>query len=93
MTNPQISNMNSVDPREEWRATCCHDQEDQTAVLYMLQRCPLLQAERLHVWPTAAPRTTRLFGCRQELEKPASFVTRAGEADIIYHQSWRIRHH
>ena len=54
--------------------TCFRGQEDQTAQ-NILRHCPLLQAEQKHVWPTAILLTIKFFGCRQEQEKMASFIT------------------
>ena len=34
------------------------------------------------VWPVSTPLTTKLYGCKQELEKKTSFISRA--ALIVY---------
>ena len=44
---------------------------------YVLQRCPLHKATREDVWPVSTPLTTKLYGCKQELEKTTSFISRA----------------
>ena len=51
-------------------------QEDQTTE-HFLQRCPLHKATREVVWPVSTPLTTKFYGCKQELEKTASFISRA----------------
>ena len=56
---------------------CC--QEDQTTE-HALQRCPLHKATREDVWPVSTPLTTKLYGCKQELEK-TTFISR--EALIV----------
>ena len=43
----------------------------------VLQRCPLHKATREDVWPVSSPLTTKLYGCKQELEKMSSFISRA----------------
>ena len=55
--------------------TCPCGQEDQTTA-HVLQRCPLHKAAREDVWPVSTPLTTKLYGCKQELEKTTSFVSR-----------------
>ena len=56
--------------------TCPCGQEEQTTK-HVLQRRPLYKATREDVWPVSAPPTTKLFGCKQELEKTTSFISRA----------------
>ena len=56
--------------------TCTCDQADQTTE-HVLQRCPLHKATREDVWPVSTPLTTKLYGCKQELEKTTSFISRA----------------
>ena len=56
--------------------SCPCGQEDQTTE-HALQRCPLHKATREDVWPVSTPLTTKIYGCKQELEKTASFVSRA----------------
>ena len=48
--------------------TCHCGQEDQTTE-HVLQRCPLHKATREDVWPVNTLLKTKLFGCKQELEK------------------------
>ena len=48
--------------------TCPCGQEDQTTE-HVLQRCLLHKATREDVWPVSTSRTTKLYGCKQELEK------------------------
>ena len=55
--------------------TCPCGQEDQTTE-HVLQRCPLHKATR-DVWPVSTSPATKLYGCKQELEKTASFTSRA----------------
>ena len=55
--------------------TCPCGQEDQTTE-HVLQRCPLHKAAR-DVWPVRISLTTKLYGCKQELEKATSFISRA----------------
>ena len=55
--------------------TCPCGQEDQTTE-HVLQRCPLYKATREDVWPVSTPLTTKLYGCKQELEKTTSFISR-----------------
>ena len=43
---------------------------------HTLQRCPLHKATREDVWPVSTSLTTKLYGCRQKLEK-TSFISRA----------------
>ena len=52
--------------------TCPCDQEDQTTE-HVLQRCPLHKATREDVWPVNTSLMTKLYGCKQELEKTTSF--------------------
>ena len=52
---------------------CPCDQEDQ-AKEHVLQRCPLRKATREDVWPVSTSLMTRLYGCKQELEKTTSFI-------------------
>ena len=56
--------------------TCPCGQEDQTTE-HVLQRCPLHKATREDVWPVSTPLMTKLYGCKQELEKTTSFISRA----------------
>ena len=56
--------------------TCPCGREEQT-VEHVLQRCPLYKATREDVWPVSTSLTTKLYGCRQELEKTTSFISRA----------------
>ena len=51
-------------------------QEEQTAE-HVLQRCPLHKATREDVWPVSTSLATKLYGCKQELEKTTSFISRA----------------
>ena len=55
--------------------TCPCGQEEQTTE-HVLQRCPLYKATREDVWPVSTPLTTKLYGCKQELEKTTSFISR-----------------
>ena len=55
--------------------TCPCGQEDQTTER-VLQRCPLHKATREDVWPVNTPLTTKLYSCKQELEKMVSFISR-----------------
>ena len=55
--------------------TCPFGQEDQTTE-HVLQRWPLHKATREDVWPVSTQLTTALYGCRQELEKTTSFISR-----------------
>ena len=55
---------------------CPYGQEDQTTE-HVLQRCPLHKATREDVWPVSTPLMTKLYGCKQELEKTTSFISRA----------------
>ena len=50
--------------------------EEQT-VEHVLQRCPLYEATREDVWPVSTSLTTKLYGCKQDLEKTTSFISRA----------------
>ena len=59
--------------------TCSYGLEDQKPE-HVLQICPLLKRHRETVWPTPTPLHTKLHGCRQDLEKMASFVSEAGLA-------------
>ena len=56
--------------------TCPCGQEEQTTE-HVLQRCPLYKATREDVWPLSTSLTTKLYGCKQELEKMISFISRA----------------
>ena len=56
--------------------TCPCGREEQT-VEHVLQRCPLYKATREDVWPVSTSLTTKLYGCKQELEKTTSFISRA----------------
>ena len=56
--------------------TCPCGQEDQTTE-HVLQRCPLHKATREDMWPVNTSLMTRLYGCKQELEKTTSFISRA----------------
>ena len=56
--------------------TCPCGREEQT-VEHVLQRCPLYEATREDVWPVSTSLTTKLYGCKQELEKTTSFISRA----------------
>ena len=56
--------------------TCPCGQADQTTE-HVLQRCPLHKSTRVNVWPVNAPPTAKLYGCKQELEKTTSFISRA----------------
>ena len=56
--------------------TCPCGQEEQTAE-HVLQRCPLYEATREDVWPVSTSLTTKLYGCKQELEKTMSFISQA----------------
>ena len=56
--------------------TCPCGQEDQTTE-HVLQRCPLHKATREDVWPVSTSLTTKLYGCKQELEKTTSFISLA----------------
>ena len=42
----------------------------------ILQGCPLQQAARQDVGPTDTSLTTKLYSCRQELEKTTTYITR-----------------
>ena len=55
--------------------TCPCGQEDQTTE-HVLQRCPLDKATREDVWPVSTSLTTKLYGCKQELEKTPSGLDR-----------------
>ena len=54
--------------------TCPCGQEDQTTE-HILQRCPLHKATR-DVWPVSTSLMTKFCGCKQELEKTTSFISR-----------------
>ena len=43
---------------------------------HVLQRCPLHKATREDVWPVSTRLTTKLYVCKQELEKTTSFISR-----------------
>ena len=76
---------NRLSSRMHWKLqlasslTCPCGQEDQTTE-HVLQRCPLHKATRDDVWPVRTPLTTKLYGCKQELDKTASFIS-LGEAN------------
>ena len=55
---------------------CPCGREEQT-VEHVLQRCPLYEDTREDVWPVSTSLTTKLYGCKQELEKTTSFISRA----------------
>ena len=55
--------------------TCPCGQEDQTTE-HVLQRCLLHKATREDVWPVSTSLTTKLYGCKQELAKAMSFISR-----------------
>ena len=55
---------------------CTSGQEDQTTK-HILQRCPLHKATREDVWPVSTSLMTKLYSCKQELEKKTSFISRA----------------
>ena len=55
--------------------TCPCGQEDQTTE-HILQRCPLHEATRKDVWPVSTLLMTKLYSCKQELEKTTSFISR-----------------
>ena len=55
--------------------TCPFGQEDQTTE-HVLQRYPFHKATRKDVWPVSTSLMTKLYGCKQELEK-TSFISRA----------------
>ena len=56
--------------------TCPCGRDEQTTE-HVLQRCPLYKATKEDVWPVSTSLTTKLYGCKQELEKTASFISRA----------------
>ena len=56
--------------------TCPCGREEQT-VEHVLQRYPLYEATREDMWPVSTSLTTKLYGCKQELEKTTSFISRA----------------
>ena len=56
--------------------TCPCGQEDQTTE-HVRQRYPLHKATREDVWLVSSSPTTKLYGCKQELEKTTSFISRA----------------
>ena len=58
--------------------TCPCRQQDQTTQ-HVLQRCPFHKASstREDVWPVNTPLMTNLYGCKQEMEKTTSFISRA----------------
>ena len=56
--------------------TCPCGREEQTTE-HVLQRCPLYEATREDVWPVCTSLTTKHYGCKQELEKTTSFISRA----------------
>ena len=51
--------------------------QDNQTTEHVLQRCPLYKATREDVWPVSISLTTKLYGCKQELEKTTSFISRA----------------
>ena len=51
--------------------TCPCDQEEQTTE-HFLQICPLHKTTREDVWLVSTPLTTKLYGCKQELQKTTS---------------------
>ena len=55
--------------------TCPCGQEEQTTE-HVLQRCPLHKAAREDVWPVSTSLSTKLYDCKQELEKTTSFISR-----------------
>ena len=60
--------------------TCPCGPEDQTTE-HVLQRRPLHKAtKREEVWPVSVSLTTKLYGCKEELEKTTSFVSRATQS-------------
>ena len=61
--------------------TCPCGQEEQTTE-HVLQRCPIHKAAREDMWPVSTSLTTKLYDCKQELEKTTSFISRA--ALIVY---------
>ena len=56
--------------------TCPCGRDEQTTE-HVLQRCPLYKATREDEWPVSTSLTTKLHGCKQELEKTTSFISRA----------------
>ena len=56
--------------------TCPCGRDEQTTE-HVLQRCPLYKATREDVWPVSTSLTTKLYGCKQELKKTTSFISRA----------------
>ena len=56
--------------------TCPCGQEEQTTE-HDLQRRPLHKATREDMWPISTSLTTKHYGCKQELEKTTSFISRA----------------
>ena len=56
--------------------TCPCGREEQTTE-YVLQRCPLYKATREDVWSVNTSLTTKLYGCKQELEKATPFISLA----------------
>ena len=54
--------------------TCPCGQEDKT-IEHVLQRCPLHKATREDVWPVNTPLMTKLYSCKQELQKTGSFIS------------------
>ena len=55
--------------------TCPFGQEEQTTE-HVLQRCPLYKTTREDLWPVSTSLTTKLYGCKQELKKTTSFISR-----------------
>ena len=52
-------------------ATCICGLEDQTAE-------HILQTVRTNVWPTAVQLHTKLYSCKEEVEKSATFILQTG---------------
>ena len=44
---------------------------------YILQRHPLHKVTREDAWPVSTPLTTKLYSCKQAVEKTTSFISRA----------------
>ena len=55
---------------------------DEQTTEHVLQRCPLYKATREDVWPVSTFLMTKLYICKQELEKTTPFIPRA--ALIVY---------
>ena len=45
---------------------------------------PLHKVTREDVWPPSTPLTTRLYGCKQKLEKTTSIISRAALIGVAY---------